>query len=271
MSSRRGKRGGSCPGSGRKLRSQTLGPPQGNSLTNYFNRTNNATTPTPTRRPTRNLQAAARDTHSTVAARNTQRALEANDPTPNYVRNNMPDMPNFNAEDILDDSLSCNVKFVKSSKNLKLQIDYITTSHFYSSARANIEEHGKLWWYPPQLVKTPTVDIKERWLNLFKLRVFNWIPETMIGEGWRPSCPNCNNKLSKNGNAIEPRLVFDLHENYWLNAPHRYICTDCKDNEKSYNFRSTTPELVKQLETTHPLLLYFHAIYQEEIRSTRIC
>ena len=249
------RRGGSRPNSGRKLRSQTLGPPQRNALTNYFNSTNNATTPTRTLRSTRNSQAAASDANTTAAARNTQiahQAVEANNPTPNYVRNNMPDMPNFNAEDILDDSLSFNAKFVKSSKNLKLQIDYITTLHFYSSTRANIEEHGKLSWYPPQLVKTPTVDIKERWLDFFKLRVFNWIPEAMIGEGWRPSCPNCNNKLSKNGNAIEPRLVFDLHENYWLNSPHRYICSDCKNNEKAYNFRSTSPELVKQLESTHP-------------------
>ena len=257
MSSRR-KHGGSRPGSGRKLRSQTLGPPQANSLTNYFNTNNaNATPPVPTppvpiNRPIRNSQTAARDAYITEV-REAERAREA-DPVQIRVRDNIPNRPNVNAEEVFDESIYMNGKSVKSSKNLKIQIQHIMSTHFYSSMYSNIEDKGKLWWHPPDLVKTPTHHICERWLDFFKLRVYNWIPEAMIEGGWRPNCPNCKNKLSKNGNGAEPRLVFDFHENYWLNAPHKYICTICeKDNvNKSYNFRSTSPEIMEQLKMTHP-------------------
>ena len=46
---RRRRHGGSRAGSGRKRRSETLGPPQGHSITNYFTSPTRANTATPNR------------------------------------------------------------------------------------------------------------------------------------------------------------------------------------------------------------------------------
>ena len=226
MSSFRRKHGGSRQGSGRKLRSQTLGPPQSHSLTNYFSTTGTSSTAnsnltTTARRPTR--QTATQNTsHTTTTAHTSQRTNATRQPIPNNVQNNVP---NNNADEIVDESIFMTGKTsIKTSKNLRVQRETILSSEFYASACSNIEEKGILWWHPPQLIKKPTHNIKERWLDYFKLRIFNWIPHAMIGGDWKPDCPHCKKKLSSNGHKLEPRIVFDYHENYLLNAPNKCIC-----------------------------------------------
>ena len=97
-------------------------------------------------------------------------------------------------------------------------------------------------------------------MDFFRLRIFNWIPEALIGKEWKPKCPNCKIPLLRNGHGGVPRIVFDLHDNYWLNAPNKYICKDCESKYKqnllpanqSYSFRSTSKEIMNEIKQTHP-------------------
>ena len=102
------------------------------------------------------------------------------------------------------------------------------------------------------------------WLDFFKMRSFNWIPEAMIGDKWRPLFPNCGRNLRCNEHRNPPRLIFDQYDNYWLNSPTKYICQECgeasKDcvnplERKKSSFNSTSHEIMQQIESSFPELI----------------
>ena len=172
-------------------------------------------------------------------------------------------LPIHNAEELVDETIFISGKRVASSKNLRVQRDFIKSSVFYAMSYSNIENHGQCWWYPPTIVKKPVHNINQRWLDFFRLRVFNWMPDASIGNKWKPKCTNCKITLSRNGHDGDPRIVFDQHDNYWLNAPNKYICRDCEYKYKqnlqpanqSYSFRSTNKEIMDEIKQSHPEII----------------
>ena len=115
-----------------------------------------------------------------------------------------------------------------------------------------------MWVFPPAIISKPNHEFHDRRLDFFKLHVFDWIPEAMIGRHWKPKCPNCDRDLVKNGHSTEPRLVFDTYENYWLNAPNRYYCKECharSNDGRKFSYRTTCNEIMEQLKSTHPELI----------------
>ena len=254
----RRKHGGSRAGSGRKAKSLTLGPVQTrNSLENFGfssqqSRQRDSTTPSAsqeiipheTRNTTREITTETQTT-AIVPARVTR-----------STQSSANDAPNFNADDIFDESVFDKGKKIHDSENLKIQRQAINSSKYYKNWSRKIEETGVLWDNPPSLIKKPKFGIKKRWLDFFQMRVFNFFPEAMIGKNWSPYCPNCKQKLSRNGHFLEPRLVFDQYDNYWLNAPNKYICRECEisdaPNKKAYNFRTTSNEIMNQIRDCHP-------------------
>lgn len=74
-------------------------------------------------------------------------------------------------------------------------------------------------------------EIKHSWKKHCQLACFHWVPSILLAIGekeWLPSCPNqCGNQCKKNGFNHKPRIVYGTHENYILNAPERYKCTEC--------------------------------------------
>ena len=142
--------------------------------------------------------------------------------TPTETPTEIPALPNYDAQDDnFDALLSRRGKTVSDSENLSFQRKAILEKSFYENACKNISDLGVLWYLPPSYIKRPKFGMKDRWKDFFQLRVFNWIPELMIGNDWVPLCPNCNNRLQKNGRGCAPRIVFDHTENYWLNAPNK--------------------------------------------------
>ena len=63
--------------------------------------------------------------------------------------------------------------------------------------------------------------------------------------------------------------MFDQTENYWLNAPNKYICSKCKDEAENpdtneidrYVFRSTSEAILKQIGVSHPEVLELFPCY----------
>ena len=77
--------------------------------------------------------------------------------------------------------------------------------------RILILKKGDFMVFPSAIIHKPKQQFQDRWLDFFQLRVFNWIPEAMVGRHWKPKCPNCDKDLDKNGHSAEPRLVFDAY------------------------------------------------------------
>ena len=107
-------------------------------------------------------------------------------------------------------------------------------------------------------------------LDFFKMRVFNWIPEAIIGKDWRPYCPNCGKTLQKNGHGNLPMIVFDQCDNYFLNSPNKYICRNCEDyskfcekvdDKRVYNFTSSSSEILQQIGDKYPELIEIFPCY----------
>ena len=70
----------------------------------------------------------------------------------------------------------------------------------------------------------------------------------MIG---KPKCPNYNEILLRNGHGNPPRLVFDQHDDYWLNSPNKYTCKQCELESKGL------PEgVTKNTATIHQVKKY---------------
>ena len=66
--------------------------------------------------------------------------------------------------------------------------------------------------------------------------------------------------LAKNGHKYPPRLVFDQHNNYWLNEPQLYICRSCEDfltsctdpsEKKKYTFSDISEDILEQIGAKH--------------------
>ena len=98
----------------------------------------------------------------------------------------------------------------------------------YREAVSAIRE-GYFWKIPPDLLVRAKAmhPLKVCWMDIFQLRIFHWIPSAVLGANWKPRCPTCNRKCIRNGHSHLPRLVFDQHDNYCLNAPETYACTHC--------------------------------------------
>lgn len=126
-----------------------------------------------------------------------------------------------------------------------------------------IKNDGIFWKHPPSMV-VKALQLKSCWTEFFKLPVFHWMPEAILGSQWKPKCPCCNKKLTKWGVGLEPRLVFGQCKNYWLYAPQVYICQTCRDanaeakrkGEKTvkYQYYDTSEEVLKQIDDIHPEL-----------------
>ena len=167
-----------------------------------------------------------------VPVTNAETTTETPTKTPTETPTETPALPNYDTQDdnfhvLL--SLSRRGKTVADPENLSFQRKAILEKSFYHNACKNISDLGVLWYLSPSYIKRPKFGMKDRWKDFFQLRVFNWIPELMIGNDWVPLCPNCNNRLQKNDRGCAPRIVFDQTEDYWLNAPNKYICLKCKE------------------------------------------
>ena len=244
--------GGARQGSGRKKRSETLGPVnKRNGLQNFGFSSQEQ-----------------RQINVLPSARTTQQEDESKEEAniASTIRAQLAEgtgieQPNFDADELFDETVFNKGKKINQSQNLQLQRACIAKKAYYTTAYKKVEETGVLWDIPPSIIKKTEYNLRKRWLDFFKMKVFNWIPEAMIHKDWRPYCPTCHQKLSRNGHNLEARLVFDQHDNYWLNAPNRYVCRDCElnskdtDNTNNYHFRSTSDEIMKQIKDTHPELI----------------
>ena len=167
-------------------------------------------------------------------------------------------MPNLDSDEIYDDSLLKRGKKMASSRNLNLQKSAISKAFYRNKWHKNVSE-GIMWDRPPDFVMNPKHKLEERWFDFFQLPVFNWMPDAILGDKMKCHCPNCKQKLSKNGNGNLPRLVFGTHQNYWLNAPSKYICTACEAASKAfpeekiqYSWVSSSETIMTQIWSQNP-------------------
>lgn len=247
MAGKKGRSGGARNNSGRKKKVPS------ERVTDHFQRrVSHATTSTQS-----STQATATSTRSERSSNtDTQTSAQNNDNVEDNPTVEVGDLPNYDAEQ--DDELlgfednKKTGKKINASINLRTQRQNINTSQYFEKAKAQIKKNGHMWDLPPSFVNT-TTDLSKCWMDFFKLRVFNWIPECIIGDEWRPKCPCCGKKLAHNGHNKPPRLVFDQCDNYWLNAPQNYRCVTCERNKESkYLYSSTCDEILKQISMTHP-------------------
>lgn len=155
-------------------------------------------------------------------------------------------------------------KRIDGSINLQTQQKSILKDSYRLQAFNKIQQHGIFWDHPPSLIVKPIPNLKRCWMEFFKLPVFNWIPEAILGTTWKPHCPNCKKKLTRDGVKLPPRLVFGLNQNYWLNAPQKYACHDCRAASKEsvkkggnkiiHSFYDTSEAVLKQIEDLNPEL-----------------
>ena len=191
-------------------------------------------------------------------------------PIPNFEAEQVaPRVPNFDSDPTNYDEdkfVHNRGKIIEGPVNLTNQRNHISSSTYYKEAKDRVVYKGILWDHPPTLLTNSTTPLTVCWLEFFKYRVFNWMPEVMIGQDWKPNCPNCRKKLAKNGDGCIPRLVFDQFENYWLNSPHKYICKSCEDfskacenenDKKQFNFTALTQEILDQIGMQYPEVLEF--------------
>ena len=247
------RRGGNRTGSGRKATNQSWGTPQTKSrnqlgINSFFQSSSeNATSITQ-----------QSNTTNTTGTQHNDRT------TPTIILPTLNNLPNFDTEEVIDENLYGRGKMVEGSKNLQYQRKAIMTSIYYNKSYKNITNFGMLWDYPATFVMNGSHNLQDCWMDFFKLKIFNWMPEAMLGKDWRPTCPNCSKKLSLNGHGNPPRLVFDQYENYWLNSPNKYICKTCQDtyrackNEKErkqFTFISTSDEIMQQISSYYPELI----------------
>eukprot|EP00957_Ditylum_brightwellii_P058115 4407274-Ditylum_brightwellii.AAC.1 len=160
----------------------------------------------------------------------------------------------------LGEKVSTKGKRISGLTNLRIQREMIMTPEYQDKAMEEINTFGNVWDHPADVMKDMSLSIENCWLAFFKHRIFNWMPEYIIGNNWKPKCPCCRKSLAKNGQTNPPRLVFDQHNNYWLNAPQRYICITCdKENKKNPNaeqkkvsYAFTSSEILRQIEIAEP-------------------
>lgn len=224
-------------------------PPTNQSASRSGTTSISSVTPTPTQNTTTTSGARA----SAETIRIQEQSTERNNP------------PNNDVDDTVDESLFHRGKIISKSINLRSQKEALTNnSAYYNKAYKNVQEKGILWEKPPDMIVQP-YPLKDCWMRFFKLRVFHWIPDAMLGKHWKPVCPCCKKNLTRWGHQVEPRLVFDQHENYWLYAPDRYYCSTCatynssiKDtNEKKRHtiYYSTSKAIMDQIEAINPELI----------------
>lgn len=241
MPGKKGKSGGKRNNSGRRAKNQTWGSLNATGGLHNFNFTSSQTSVAATSTPSTASPAPAPARETTT--------LE-----PTLLASTLP---NNDSDELFDEELCKRGKNLSQSQNLLLQRTAISKKTYREKASKMVKDHGVLWDRPPDIMKHPKHSLKERWLDFFKLRVFNWMPEALTDGDLNCVCPNanCKKKLAKNGNGVLPRLVFDTHENYWLNSPSKYICTACEDKCKAnpelkiqYSWNSSSESILNQLE-----------------------
>lgn len=254
------RHGGSRAGSGRKPKNQTWGGINSReSIQNFF------TTARPRQNESTNSPpppAAAANTNTPLTNVN-QEESNSESELQNVEINSLP-TPNFDidgADDIGD--LHEKGKVIAKSENLRAQQDAIGKKTYYAKAYKNCKENGQCWDLPSTYVKKHSGDIHDCWKDFFKLRVFNWIPEALLGGTWRPKCPNCGTKMNRHKCDSPPRLVFDTHENYWLNSPDRYICKACERYNKSIEGTDEAPKQISHCCTNDAIIEQLCASHAE--------
>lgn len=288
MAGTKGKSGGKRQGAGAPRRNQTWGPiDERRGLHNFFRSPNRAsvssssvnsnstsatplprehtpiaprnpvvnnhtpsTSATPPAQRTRPPQGRQNETSNTRTQQNTTRAAASS-----------TGAPNMDVDELFDENLIRTGKRVGKSENLNYQKKKIMENSYYRKAQNDVR-NGNLWDNPPSFVTKPEHNLKQRWMDFFKLRIFNWMPDIMLGESWRPKCPNCGHCMIKYGHSNPPRIVFDQHENYWLNAPTNFQCTECKRQnaplpkghpaKKQYNWNSASEAVLSQVKAESP-------------------
>lgn len=154
-----------------------------------------------------------------------------------------------------EDASFIRAKRIKDSTNLQEQKKKILSDSTYTQAVRNVK-NGQFWEYPKDHIVRTSHCLKDCWKDFYQLRVFHWMPSIILGGSWKPTCLNCGEKCIGSGRNNPPRLVFDQFNNYWLNAPEKYKCHSCIDNEsdeKCY-FLSTDPLILKQIANQNPEL-----------------
>ena len=240
------RRGGARKNSGRKPMNQTWGKPGQRkdqpSLRNFFQSQN---------------ETSIDNTINTIPEIQHQEEEKVEPTEPPTV------LPNYDVDPIDYEDDNARGKRTIGSINLTTQKNEIMQKKYYEKASDNIKKHGILWNHPPTMIVKVKSSLETCWLDFFRMSVFNWIPEVIIGDDWS-FCPNCGEKLSKNGHTNPPLLVFGQNENYLLNSPQKYVCIDCRDNSKdrqnhepklAYNFTSTTSEILQQIGDRYPEIM----------------
>ena len=109
-------------------------------------------------------------------------------------------------------------------------------------------------------------EMNKSWEKFHELDIVHWIPSIMLAQNtkqWMPVCPNtdCGNQCTLNGFNKDPRLCYGAHENYWINAPERYKCQECKDVRKIELDSGVPKESARQWE--------WHSLRQEIMEQVR--
>lgn len=174
------------------------------------------------------------------------------------------DLPNNDVDEVDYDLEFKKGKKISGSINLMTQRGRIMNDSYNAKAQQNFKK-GYFWDHPPTFITKSIPNLKTSWMEFFKLSVFNWYPDLILGD-FKPHCPNCKKTLCKNGVKLPPRLVFGQHKNYWLNSPQRFICKDCRDENQArklrdkgepkvtYNFYYTSEPILRQIERINPEL-----------------
>lgn len=280
MAGTRGRSGGKRNGSGRRPKNRTWGPRDtAQGLERHFRPVNSQP---PVSRTTQNSSTTTNETSNEGVEDNhtAQVELPPLPPSPprparppprrqEIAENLLPDNDLDNDVLQLGDNVATKGKRISGSTNLRLQHEAIMSPGYFKKAVEKIKSFGMCWDHSPTIVKDMALNLVTCWMAFFQLRVFNWIPEYIIGGNWKPKCPNCHNPLAKNGRTNPPRLVFDQNNNYWLNAPQRYICTTCdRENkrnpsaeQKHVSYTSTSDEILKQIKLSEPEVMEMFPCY----------
>lgn len=228
------------------------------------------TQPVPTQAPNTN------NSSSSSSGRNSNVNSTMTEPQPE---------PNY---DVIEEAVSRESrrgKAISKSPSLRDQVKRIMETKNYLHVHKRVKQHGQMWSHPPtMIVKNTKYPLQECWKEFFQLPVFSWLPDAMLGEEWRPTCPNCKGKLVCNGRSNPPRLVFGQHGNYWLHAPQKYKCQPCEDKykppkknkdnnnannqnnqppkeKKQYIFTSTCDTVMRQIKVANPELIDLFPCY----------
>lgn len=73
-------------------------------------------------------------------------------------------------------------------------------------------------------------------MDLFVPQFFVWDPESFLPKNTGIGCPECNEKLHRNGVLNRPRRIVDIDCSFWI-IGYNYRCRSCQKSFQSWDHR----------------------------------